>query len=97
MPPIDPTKILFDTVSNLTGGLITDLQTLIVGVIVVSFIVFAIDILLSAINAGFENAARDRNFERAQDFLDRRNQMAKGTASWDYYNLKYRNALRKSI
>ena len=97
MPPIDPTQILFDTVSNLTGGLVTDLQTLIVGVIVVSFIVFAIDILLSAINAGFENATRERNFERAQDFLDARNKTAKGTASWDYYNLKYRNALRKSI
>ena len=97
MPQIDPTQYLFDALANLTGGLITDIKALFLGLVVCSFFFFAFDILVSAMGSAVERRTKDRNFERAQDFLDRRDQMAKGTASWDYYNLKYRNALRKSI
>ena len=90
-------QMLFDLVSDLSGGLITDLYSLFIGLVVCSFIMIGIDIVLTAINSSMQRYSMDRNFERAQDFLDRRDQMAKGTASWDYYNLKYRNALRKSI
>ena len=97
MPQIDPTQYLFDALSSLTGGLINDIKTLFLGLVVCSFFFFAFDILISAMGAGIERRSKDRNFEKAQDLLDARNKTERGSASWDYYNLKYRNALRKSV
>ena len=95
--PINLVQMLYDSVSDLTGGLISDLYSLLLALIVCSFIMIGIDILLSAINRSMQSIAKDRSFEHAQGFLDARNKTARGTASWDYYNLKYRNALRKSV
>lgn len=45
MPKVDPMQYLMDALAILTGGLITDMQTLILGIVVCSFIVMALDIL----------------------------------------------------
>jgi len=45
MPKVDPMQYLMDALAILTGGLITDMQTLILGLVVCSFIVMALDIL----------------------------------------------------
>lgn len=45
MPKVDPMEYLMNALAILTGGLITDMQTLILGVVVCSFIVMALDIL----------------------------------------------------
>lgn len=97
MQPIDIQQSLFDLVSNLTGGLVNDVRTLLLGLLLIAFIAMAVDLLGIAITNSLERRTMDRNFERAQDFLETRNRTAKGTASWDYYNMKYRNALRRSM
>ena len=97
MQPIDIQQSLFDLVSNLTGGLVNDVRTLLLGLLLIAFIAMAIDLLGIAITNSLERRTMDRNFERAQDFLETRNKTVKGTASWDYYNMKYRNALRRSM
>ena len=89
--------MLFDLVSNLTGGLINDLYSLIAGALVCSFLAIAVDILLSALNNTMQGYAKDRNFEKAQDYLAARNRSTRGTASYDYYNLLYHRTLRKSV
>lgn len=45
MPTVDPTQYLLEALSTLTGGLIKDLQTLILGLVVCSFILMALDLL----------------------------------------------------
>jgi hypothetical protein len=45
MPKVDPMSYLIEAVGRLTGGLITDLQTLFLGMVVCSFILMALDLL----------------------------------------------------
>ncbi|MDD2468488.1 MAG: hypothetical protein PHI97_31290 [Desulfobulbus sp.] len=45
MPKVDPTTYLLDALSILTGGLIKDMQTLILGLVVCAFILMAFDLL----------------------------------------------------
>ncbi len=45
MPKVDPTQYLLEALSTLTGGLIKDMQTLILGLVVCSFILMAFDLL----------------------------------------------------
>ena len=45
MPKVDPTQYLMEALSILTGGLIKDMQTLILGLVVCAFILMAFDLL----------------------------------------------------
>ena len=45
MPKVDPMQYLMDALAILTGGLIKDMQTLILGMVVCTFVVMALDIL----------------------------------------------------
>ena len=97
MPSIDPSQIIFDSISGLTGGLISDIQTLVLAALVIAFIVAGFDILLSALGAVISSRSRDNSFATAKDLLDARNSHQRGTAEWDKLNLQYRRYLRKSI
>ena len=97
MPSIDPSQMIFDSISGLTGGLISDIQTLVLAALVIAFIVAGFDILLSALGAVISSRSRDNSFETAKDLLDARNSHQRGTAEWDKLNLQYRRYLRKSI
>ena len=97
MPSIDPSQMIFDSISGLTGGLISDIQTLVLAALVIAFIVAGFDILLSALGAVISSRSRDNSFATAKDLLDARNSHQRGTAEWDKLNLQYRRYLRKSI
>ena len=97
MPSIDPSQMIFDYISGLTGGLISDIQTLVLAALVIAFIVAGFDILLSAMGAVISSRSRDNSFATAKDLLDARNSHQRGTAEWDKLNLQYRRSLRKSI
>ena len=97
MPSIDPSQMIFDSISGLTGGLISDIQTLVLAALVIAFIVAGFDILLSAMGAVISSRSKDNSFATAKDLLDARNSHQRGTAEWDKLNLQYRRYLRKSI
>ena len=97
MPSVDPSQMIFDSISGLTGGLISDIQTLVLAALVIAFIVAGFDILLSALGAVISSRSRDNSFATAKDLLDARNSHQRGTAEWDKLNLQYRRYLRKSI
>ena len=97
MPSIDSSQMIFDSISGLTGGLISDIQTLVLAALVIAFIVAGFDILLSALGAVISSRSRDNSFATAKDLLDARNSHQRGTAEWDKLNLQYRRYLRKSI
>ena len=97
MPHIDPTQYLMSALSSLTGGLVSDLQTLILGMVVCTFIAMGADYLFSIINSAFERSARDRNFNRAKSALGERSRYEEGTAEYDRASLQYREYIRKSV
>lgn len=57
---MNPTDILFTTVSNLTGGLITDMTTLVVGLITLAFILMGLDLLMDVFNHAMDNHAKNK-------------------------------------
>lgn len=58
MPPIDPLAIIFDQVSNMTMGLIDDMTSLILGILVLTFIVMGFDVLMTILQHPIENFRR---------------------------------------
>ncbi|OGR08229.1 MAG: hypothetical protein A2511_14855 [Deltaproteobacteria bacterium RIFOXYD12_FULL_50_9] len=48
---MNPTDIVFQAISQLTGGLITDLTTAIVGMVLLSFIAMGGDLLLNVLDS----------------------------------------------
>lgn len=57
MPQVDPMNYLMAALSTLTGGLIADIQTLILGLVVCSFILMALDLLKDFVLVPFGEAA----------------------------------------
>ncbi len=94
---MNPTQYLFDAMSNLTGGLITDIKTLFLGLVVCSFIYFGFDILMEAVGLSLERRARDRSFERAKSTLAEREGYAQGSAEYDRLSARYRKLINKSV
>lgn len=97
MQPIDIQQSLFDLVSNLTGGLVNDVRTLLLGLLLIAFIAMAIDLLGIAINNSLERRSQDHNFDKSRWYFVERNRHERGTPEYDRLNLLYRRSLRKSI
>lgn len=51
---MNPTDIIFQTVSNLTGGLIVDIQTAIIGLVTIGFILMGLDYLKDLLLSTYE-------------------------------------------
>ena len=49
MEPIDPFSYLFDAAAHLTGGLVTDLQSAFLGLLVLGFILLGLDVIKEAL------------------------------------------------
>ncbi len=60
MPPIDPLAIIFDQVSHMTMGLIDDMTSLILGILVLTFIAMGFDVLMTILQNPIANFQRGR-------------------------------------
>lgn len=97
MPKVDPFAYIMSSLSTMTGGLIADMQTLILGIILISFLVFGFEWLIEIIDGRLEETARGRNFDRAKNALAKRNSFSKGSVEYDQASLEYRRFLTKSV
>ena len=82
-------QILFDTVSNLTGGLIADLQTALVALIGIAFICMGFDLIRLKMENSFNKNNANTHFmewKQAQDKGD--------TVRADIAKNKYRRSVR---
>lgn len=93
---MDPTKILFDAVSSLTGGLISDMQTLFLGGVVLAFILMALDYLKDGFDAMLEQRGHSRSLESADIMRMERDQYSRGSVEWEEANYMYRHFIRKA-
>jgi hypothetical protein len=93
--PLSITDILFSTVTSLTGGLVTDLTSLIVAMIGIGFIIMGFDYIRECLErsivsnrkaSAYEDARQyDANYKNAHNDLDR-----------DIARARYKDAVRRA-
>jgi len=87
---------LLQAISELSGGLISDLQTLFVGAIVLAFICMGFDYLKSAFDHMLDSRAHGRFLENAEDMRMERDQFMRGSTEWEEANYMYRHFIGKA-
>jgi len=60
---MDPLALIFDSISQLTGGLINDTVTLITGMVACGFIVMALDWLTAPIQNAWERRKEEVSYQ----------------------------------
>lgn len=90
-----PSDILFQVISNLTGGLIVDLQTAMVGMLTVAFLLMGLDYLKDVLDNKLHQRNVDSSLRDAQKYKDLSSK-ALTDVERDYYNAKYRNIIRSA-
>jgi hypothetical protein len=97
MEKINPFQFLLDALGNLTGGLIADMQTLLLGVLVCSFIVMAIGYLKDILEGSMNARLASRYSLEASYALKVRNRYDKDSFEYQKANLKYKKLLNKAV
>ena len=93
---MDPNQYLFDALSQLSGGLITDLKTLFLGGIVLAFILMGLDYLKTGFEHMMDRRAHGRFLESAEDMRMEREQYRRGSSEWEEANYMYRHFIGKA-
>ena len=93
---MDPNQYLFDALSQLSGGLITDLKTFFLGCIVIAFILMGLDHLKTAFEHAMDRRAHGRFLESAEDMRMERDQYRRGSSEWEEANYMYRHFIGKA-
>lgn len=97
MPKVDPMQYLMTALSTLTGGLIADMQALILGIVVCSFIFMALDYLLGIVGTAVDSHRSDKYMKDAQIALKARKTSDPFSAEYEYNNQLYKRLVRKSV
>jgi hypothetical protein len=97
MPTIDPIQYLITALGTLTGGLVSDMQSLILGIVVISFILMGLDYLLEIFNHTMQSSARQRFADKASRSFEAMNGYEKGSFEHERARAQYRRFLNKSL
>ncbi len=88
-------NIIFQAITSLTGGLINDLTTAIVGMLVLGFICMGIDYLKDVFENAVHTSGTNKALKDARSYKALANSMD-DDVSRDYLNAKYHNAIRRA-
>ena len=88
-------NLIFGAISQLTGGLINDLTTAIIGMFVISFIVMGFDYLKNLFENHINKMQTNKHLDRARTYQGLAESM-EDKVSRDYLNSRYRNEIRKA-
>ena len=88
---------LFEAFSQLSGGLITDMKTLLLGMLMLGMILIGFDMLREKIGGALLNYSAGKSFSSAQGFLGMRNSSGAGSAEYEYYDALYKAHLNRSV
>ena len=97
MPKVDPFQYLMAPITNLTGGLISDVQTLITALVFCFFLYMGFDYLQDILGRTFESRGRDRYLDLARSTKSRLQGLDAGSVEYDQASLQYREYIRKSV
>ena len=93
---MDPSQLLFDSIGKLTGGLITDIQTAMVALLAISFIVMGIDLLKDKVllpSAHLDGEPEDYSDEEVMSWLYKNKERRTGWEK-DLWRKRYNDALK---
>ena len=93
----DPTQLLFDAISGLTGGIIKDVQTAMIAVLLISFLIMGFDLLKDVLLSGRKEKEFCENWDQAQYHLELSKEYKRGTIDYDYHRARYRKYLNKTL
>ncbi|MCI5159055.1 MAG: hypothetical protein D3906_11605 [Candidatus Electrothrix sp. AUS1_2] len=88
---------LFDAFSQLSGGLITDMKTLLLGFLFLGVVLMGFDIIVEKLQGAVLNRQASGNFKLAQWAHSHREASDAGSFEYDYYNALYQRHLGKSV
>lgn len=88
---------LFDAFSQLSGGLITDIKTLLLGMLLLGMILIGADMLIENLESAFQNRYASGNFRSAEKYRTMRDLSDSDSLEYDYYNALYRKHLSASV
>lgn len=94
---MNPSQVLFNAMSTMTNGLISDSTTLLLGLLVLGFLAMGFDLLLSTMNSSIDSRISSRLGNAAEEALARRNQYTRGTHAWNEADATYRKLLNNSV
>jgi len=93
---MNPLQIIFNAVSQLTGGLISDVTSLITGMVVLGFIAMGIDHIKDTLDGVMSRRASNKYLSAAEQARVARDSWNTGTAQYDQQNALYHRLVRKS-
>ena len=88
---------IFIALQNMTGGLVTDATTLVIGVLTIGFLMMGFQMLMENLGLSSLNRRAKHYSESADLWLDARNNSTKGTRQYDEADMSYKIALRESV
>lgn len=92
----DPTQILFDAISGLTGGIIKDVQTAMIAILLIVFLLLGFDLLKDVLFNRYQSrAAQNKYWREAEYHLQESSNYQRGTIEYDYHKARYRKLLNK--
>ncbi len=93
---MDLNQYLFDAVSTMTGGLISDMKTLYLGAIVLAFILMGLDHIKDVFDHMLEQRSYKRDVTNAEEARAARDQYARGSFEYDEANYLYRHYVSRA-
>lgn len=91
---MNPIDLVFNSISSLTGGLITDLTTAVIGLLTISFLAFGADLLIGVLAGRYSESKRTNcvhsTFKALQKARESGSQVERDMAM-----SRYRSALRR--
>lgn len=90
-------NIIFNAVSQLTGGLISDITSMVIGMVVLAFIAMGLDYLKDVLDGVMDHRASNKHLERARFSKEAAENSTEGTVEYDWNMAMYRRHLKKSV
>ena len=91
--PVSFDTFLFDAASQLTGGLITDVKTLLLGLLVLGFLLIGFDIIFESLQDSFQSISSSRHYNEARYYHSLMGASERGSFEYDYYRSLYNKNL----
>ena len=95
----DPTQILFDAISGLTGGIIKDVQTAMIAILLIVFLFLGFDLLKDVLFGQRQAESVDKKhwkeWQEAEYHLGESSRYQRGTIEYDFHKSRYRKLLNK--
>ena len=93
---MDVNQYLFDAISGMTGGMISDMKTLYLGAVVLGFILIGLDHLKDGFEHMIEMHSYKRAVTNAEEARWERDLYARGSLEYDEANYLYRHYVSRA-